>query len=128
MFNESILEILLEISKNQKAMVKELPLLKKKIQRIGVALKCDKDKTIAESKEIVMLKKEIEELEKKDIANSKKISVLEKEIEDKNNSIQELEKAVDESYKELYESTKKYGYEIYNEVLYPSWAIRRFYD
>jgi hypothetical protein len=121
MFNESILEILLETARTQKAMAEELSELKKKVQRIGVALKCDKDKTIAELKEI-------EELEKKDIANSKKILVLEKEIEDKNNSIQELEKAVDESYKELYEYTKKYGYEIYNEVLYPSWAIRRFYD
>ena len=103
MDNDNILEILLEISKNQKVMVKELPLLKKKIQRIGVALKCDKDKTIAELKEIVMLKKEIEELEKKDIANSKKILVLEKEIEDKNNwyanALQELEKEVDELYK-----------------------------
>lgn len=116
MDNDNILEILLEISKNQKAMVKELPLLKKKIQRIGVALKCDKDKTIAELKEIVMLKKEIEELEKKDIANSKKILVLEKKIEDKNNSIQELKKAVDESCKELSEYTKKYGYEILNKA------------
>lgn len=116
MDNDNILEILLEISKNQKAMVKELPLLKKKIQRIGVALKCDKDKTIAELKEIVMLKKEIEELEKKDIANSKKILVLEKEIEDKNNSIQELEKEVDESYKELYEYAEKYGHKIWNKA------------
>lgn len=114
MDNDNILEILLEISKNQKAMVKELPLLKKKIQRIGVALKCDKDKTIAELKEIVMLKKEIEELEKKDIANSKKILVLEKKIEDRNNwyanAIQELEKEVDERWKEIDEYRKIYGY------------------
>ena len=116
MFNQSILEILLETARTQKAMVKELPLLKKKIQRIGVALKCDKDKTIAELKEIMMLKKEIEELEKKDIANSKKILVLEKEIEDKNNSIQELKKAVDESYKELEEYAEKYGYEIFDKA------------
>lgn len=122
MDNNNILEILLEISKNQKAMVKELPLLKKKIQRIGVALKCDKDKTIAELKEIVMLKKEIEELEKKDIANSKKILVLEKEIEDINNwypnAIQELKKRVYESRKELDEYTKKYGYRIYNDGIW----------
>lgn len=122
MDNNNILEILLEISKNQKAMVKELPLLKKKIQRIGVALKCDKDKTIAELKEIVMLKKEIEELEKKDIANSKKILVLEKEIEDKNNwypnAIQELKKEVYESHKELDEYAKKYGYRIYNDGIW----------
>ena len=119
MFNESILEILLETARTQKAMVKELPLLKKKIQRIGVALKYDKDKTIAELKEIVMLKKEIEELEKKDIANSKKILVLEKEIEDRNNwypnAIQELKKEVDESRKELDEYAKKYGCRIYND-------------
>ena len=119
MDNDNILEILLEISKNQKAMVKELPLLKKKIQRIGVALKCDKDKTIAELKEIVMLKKEIEELEKKDIANSKEILVLEKKIEDENNwyanAIQKLEKEIYETHEELHEYAEIYGYKIYNE-------------
>lgn len=77
MFNESILEILLETARTQKAMAEELSELKKKVQHIGIALKCDNEEDEARLTELEILKEKAERLAQKNKDSELKIKRLE---------------------------------------------------
>ena len=80
MFNESILEILLETARTQKAMAEELSELKKKVQHIGIALKCDNEEDEARLTELEILKEKAERLAQKNKDSELKIKGLEFDI------------------------------------------------
>lgn len=80
MFNESILEILLETARTQKAMAEELSELKKKVQHIGIALKCDNEEDEARLTELEILKEKAERLAQKNKDSELKIKGLEFQI------------------------------------------------
>ena len=82
MFNESILEILLETARTQKAMAEELSELKKKVQHIGIALKCDNEEDEARLTELEILKEKAERLAQKNKDSELKIERLEFDIYD----------------------------------------------
>lgn len=117
MFNESILEILLETARTQKAMAEELSELKKKVQHIGIALKCDNEEDEARLTELEILKEKAERLAQKNKDSELRIEGLEFDIyEDDPNSIEiefltnrlELFRSLVDKYKRCYEEGDDY--------------------
>lgn len=120
MFNESILEILLETARTQKAMAEELSELKKKVQHIGIALKCDNEEDEARLTELEILKEKAERLAQKNKDSELRIEGLKFDIhyiyENDPNSIEidlltnqlELFSSIIDKYKRCYEEGDDY--------------------
>lgn len=117
MFNESILEILLETARTQKAMAEELSELKKKVQHIGIALKCDNEEDEARLTELEILKEKAERLAQKNKDSELRIEGLEFDIYEDNLYYIEIEdltyqlgffSSIIDKYKRCYEEGDDY--------------------